>query len=380
RLEQALQLLQLDPLFSRVQAELKAGTTPGRSVLTLNLTEANPLEAGYLLDNRESPSVGSVRNNAIFSHQNLLGLGDRLSAEAGFTQGVNSYAVNYDIPLNARNGTLNLQYSRSRQTVIEEPFAPLDLNSNTQTISLGFRQPLTLTPTNEFALGLSADLRRSRTFIGDIPFSFTTGPENGRSQVTVLRFSQDWVERGQQRVLAARSQFSLGLDALGATVNDTGTDGRFFSWVGQFQWVQSLGNNVVSIARVATQLTGDSLLPLEQFSIGGIDTVRGYRQNQRVGDSGIVGNFEVRFPVVNKPDGIGLIQIVPFFDIGTIWNNSSEDTNSNTLLSTGLGLRWQVGSYFEARLDWGIPLKHISQPGDTLQDNGIFFSIRLNPF
>ncbi|MBW4602830.1 MAG: hypothetical protein KME29_25500 [Calothrix sp. FI2-JRJ7] len=75
----------------------------------------------------------------------------------------------------------------------------------------------------------------------DIPFSFSTGPEDGNSKVTVSRFSQDWINRTPSRVLAARSQFSLGIGALGATVNDTGVDGRFMSWVGQFQWVQNLG-------------------------------------------------------------------------------------------------------------------------------------------
>ncbi|MBW4577781.1 MAG: ShlB/FhaC/HecB family hemolysin secretion/activation protein, partial [Aphanothece sp. CMT-3BRIN-NPC111] len=100
RLEEALQLLQLDPLFSRVQAELKAGIAPGRSVLTLNLTETPAIHAAYLVENRDSPSVGSIRNSAIFNHENLLGLGDRLHAEAGFTEGLKSYDFSYDIPVN----------------------------------------------------------------------------------------------------------------------------------------------------------------------------------------------------------------------------------------------------------------------------------------
>jgi hemolysin activation/secretion protein len=66
------------------------------------------------------------------------------------------------------------------------------------------------------------------------------------------------------------------------------------------------------IARVGAQLTPDSLLPLEQFSIGGIDTVRGYRQNQRVGDNGLVGSLEVALPIVRDRKGIGVIQLAPF--------------------------------------------------------------------
>jgi hemolysin activation/secretion protein len=156
-------------------------------------------------------------------------------------------------------------------------------------------------------------LRQSETFLlNDIPYSFSEGPENGKSKITALRFSQDWNNRSTTQVLAARSQFSFGLDAFGATVNDSGTDAQFISWLGQFQWVKALGGDVILIARAGAQLSFDSLLPIEQFSIGGVDTVRGYRQNQRVADNGVVGSVEVRFPIIRDSDGIGTIQLAPF--------------------------------------------------------------------
>lgn len=380
RLETALQLLQLDPLLTSVNAELQAGTSPGRSVLKLTLRETAPFSAALTLENRDSPSVGSVRESGTVSYTNLLGLGDRVTTEIGFTRGVDSYDFGYSLPLNARDGTLTLRYIDTNSEIVEEPFSVLDITGKSRSFTIGFRQPIHRTPASELALGLSLDFRRSETLLLDEPFSFAPGTEDGESKVTVLRFSQDWIQRSPRQVLAARSQFSLGLDAFGATVNDTGTDGRFFSWVGQFQWVQSLGNGVVSIARVATQLTGDSLLPLEQFSIGGIDTIRGYRQNQRVADNGIIGSLEVRFPIV-QDDRLGTIQLAPFFDIGTVWNNNDVSLSSpKTLASLGLGLRWQVTPYFSARLDWGIPLTNVDDQGDSLQDNGIVFSIRLQPF
>lgn len=381
RLEQALQLLQLDPLFSSVQAELSAGTTPGRNVLTVNLKEASPSTLALLTQNRESPSVGSFGGTLGIGHNNLLGWGDRLSANLGITEGRTSYDVGYEVPLNARNGTLSARYINGSSRIIEQPFAPLDINSDSETISVGFRQPLVRTPTKELSLGLSLDRRQSQTYLlDDIAYSFSRGPEDGLSRVTVLRFSQDWIDRSRSRVLAARSQFSLGLDALGATINDTGTDGRFLSWIGQFQWVQSLGEDSTSIVRVGAQLTGDSLLPLEQFSIGGVDTVRGYRQDQQVGDNGLIASAEVRLPIVRDHGGIGLIQLAPFLDFGTTWNNSGDEITDNTLLSVGVGLHWQLNRFFAARVDYGIPLLGVDNDGDSLQDNGISFSIQMQPF
>ena len=380
RLETALQLVQVNPLFTKVQAELKAGTTPGRSVLSLTIKEAPPITGAFTVENRDSPSIGSIRGITTLSYQNLLGEGDRLTGELGYTDGANSYDINYGIPLNASDGTLSLGYAHSHSRIIEQPFSPLDILGRTKTFSLGFRQPIVNTPRSEFALGLLADLRESRTFLlNDIPFSFSRGPDDGKSKLTVLRFSQEWINRTPMRVLAVRSQFNWGLGVLDATVNDTGVDGRFFSWVGQFQLVQNLGKDVVGIARVATQLTPDLLLPLEQFSIGGVDTVRGYRQNQFVADNGITGSLEVRFKVVNDPDGFGIVQVAPFVDVGKVWNTNGIGADTRLFASTGLSLRWQY-SRFSARLDWGLPLTSVQKQGDSLQDNGLFFSLIYQPF
>ena len=70
--------------------------------------------------------------------------------------------------------------------------------------------------------------------------------------------------------------------------------------MGQFQWVQRLSPRILMLAKVNTQLTPDSLLSLEKISIGGVDTVRGYRQNQLVADNGVVGGVEVRIPLTSN--------------------------------------------------------------------------------
>jgi hemolysin activation/secretion protein len=379
QLEDALRRLQLDPLLQSVQAELTTGTSQEQSVLKLNLKEAPRWIVSLGVDNGDSPSVGSIRGTATLGSKNLLGFGDRFTASYGRTQGIREYTLNYTVPFNPRNGTFSVTYNHNKSEIVEQPFAANDINSEAETLTIGVRQPILQTATQEVALGVTLDLRRSQTFLfGDQPFSFSEGPEEGRSRVSVLRLSQEWVSRSPNRVLAARSQFSIGLNAFNATINDSGTDGRFFSWVGQLQWVQALGD-VLAIARVSGQVTRDSLLPIEQFSIGGSDTVRGYRQNERVGDTGIVGSLELRVPVLRKPDGIGTIELSPFFDVGRVWDNNGIALSPSTLMSVGVGLRWQ-SRWFDAQLSWGYPLKKLPDRGDSLQDKGLYFSVILSPF
>jgi hemolysin activation/secretion protein len=386
-IDEALQLLQLDPLLDRVDAQLLAGTGPGQSILVLDLLEAVPFSGGVSANNYQSPSTGEIQLGSYVSYTNLLGLGDRLDLNYRWTEGLNSYGLSYAVPVNPMDGTLNLNLSTGDSRIIENNFSQLGIRSDSRTASLGFRQPLVRTPSNEVALGLSLDLRRSQTFLlEDIPFSFSVGPENGESKVTVLRFSQDWVNRSSTRVLAARSQFSLGIDAFDATINNTGTDGRFLSWLGQFQWVERLPNNSlfpansVLVARISSQLTPNSLLPLERFSLGGVNSVRGYRNGQLVTDNGLAGSVELRIPLSANPTEL---QITPFLEAGTGWNNLGVENNLETLASVGLGLRWAISPEnttdprFQFRLDYGHPLIRTDRAASSIQDAGLYFSLDI---
>ncbi|WP_204154259.1 ShlB/FhaC/HecB family hemolysin secretion/activation protein [Leptolyngbya sp. CCY15150] len=378
QLEESLQLLQLNPLISRVNADLTVGSAPGRSILRVNLEEAPAFRAGIESNNYQSTSIGSEQISLNISHENLLGLGDRISVGYGLTEGLDNGAISYTVPFNTLDGTIQLSYTTTESRIVTPLFRDLDIRSDAETFSLGVRQPLVKQPSREFALGLNLDMRRSQTFIlNDIPFSFSEGPDDGESRITALRFSQDWIERGSSSVLAARSQFSVGLDALGATTNDIGTDGRFFSWLGQFQWVQQVSPRLVVLTRFNAQLTPDSLLPLERFGFGGVDTVRGYPQNQLVTDNGILGSVEARIPVLANS---ATLQVTPFLDVAHGWNNQTLTPEENTLASVGLGLRWLATRNLVFRLDYGIPLIRIDNTGNSLQENGLYFSARYQPF
>lgn len=374
KLEETLQLLQLNPLLRSVDAELTAGTQPGTNLLILDLEEARAFHAGISTDNYRSPSIGTLQGQLNLSHDNLIGFGDRLSTSYSRTEGLGLYDIAYSLPWNAKDGTLDLRYSNSDSEIITDIFRDLDIRSESRTFSIGLRQPLIKTPRSELALGLGFDLKRSQSFIlGDRPFSFSPGPDRGESKVSVLRFSQDWSTRNRRRVVAGRSQFNLGLDVFDATTNNIGTDGRFLSWLGQFQWVEQFSPRFLLIGRVDTQLTPDSLLSLERFSLGGLGTVRGYSQNAIVADNGILASIEARIPVTRNPNRL---QLTPFFEMGSAWNSQFEEPEPSTLASIGLGARWAIASDLNLRIDYGIPLFNKKDSSNSLQENGLTFSVR----
>lgn len=376
-LETGLQLLIINPLFETVNAELTAGQKTGSNVLLVDVKQARSFTASIGVDNYRAPSIGEFQGSVNLAHGNLLSFGDRFFAQYGFTEGLDIYNLSYTIPWNAYDGTFGFSYDNSDSGIIEEEFLDLDIESETETYSFNFRQPLTRSPNSEFTLGLNLDIRRRRTFLGNEPFSFSLGAENGKSNVTVLRFSQDWVKRDATSVFAARSGFNLGIDAFDATINNTGTDGKFLVWQGQFQWVEQLSPRVLLITRVGGQFTSDSLLSLEKFSLGGINTVRGYQENQLVTDSGVLGTLELRIPITEDFD---TLQLNPFIEFGTGWNNDEPDPENTTIASVGLGMRWAIIEGLIFNLDYGIPLIDVDNDGDSLQENGFHFSVRYQPF
>ncbi|MBS0626282.1 MAG: ShlB/FhaC/HecB family hemolysin secretion/activation protein [Verrucomicrobia bacterium] len=112
------------------------------------------------------------------------------------------------------------------------------------------------------------------------------------------------------------------------------------------------------------QWTTRVLLPSEQFSIGGYDTVRGYQERLYNGDRGVCGNFEIRgkwirFPSRFKDKTVETqVTILAFMDVGYAQNViQEEDVDRHaTLWSVGPGVRYKFGTTIEGRLDFGFQL------------------------
>lgn len=386
RIVEALRLLRLDPLIQEIQGELRAVPIAGQNILEVNVIEVSPFsETQLVLDNRRSPGVSTFRQQVQGNYNNLLGLGDRLFLSYARTEGSNTWEGNYIVPITPRNTTLGFRYSNGNSQIVESPFDRLDIEANSRLYELTLRQPFQrATPeyTREFALGLTASRQESETSLLGDRFPLSAGANNnGELRVSALRFFQDWTQRQPEQVLALRSTFSLGVDAFNATVNNNAPDSRFFAWRGQGQWVRSLGRDTLLFVRGDVQLSPDNLVSFEQIGLGGLDTVRGYRQDTLLTDNGVLGSVELRLPIYRFAGGNGLVQLAPFLDVGTGWNSGGQDNPDTTsLVSLGLGLQLELGNQLTARLDFGKPLVDVNSRNRTWQENGIHFSVKYNPF
>ncbi len=387
RLIEGLQLLQLDPLIKTISTELVSGQQPGTSIVQLKVSETPNWQSGINIANNRTPSVGEIQAQLSVSQNNLTGIGDGLGVAYGKSPGSSVLDLNYTLPLNPQNGTLRAQYSNSTSKVIESPFDRLDINSAGQDFGLTYRQPLIQTPAQEFAMGIALARRETNTgylqsVIGErVPYPTPGADPTGATRVTAARFFQDYTVKDTQQVFALRSQLSLGINALGATINASSPDSKFLTWRGQAQYVRALAPNSILLVKLESQLADRPLLALEQIGLGGQDTVRGYRQDLLLADNGVIASAEVRLPIFVSPERRQTLQVVPFLDFGWGWNqpnNPSPNPTPSTIASGGLGLRYQGGDNFSAKLDYGIPFTATSGIKRAAQEQGFYFSLNYS--
>ncbi|VXD20715.1 ShlB/FhaC/HecB family hemolysin secretion/activation protein [Planktothrix paucivesiculata] len=386
-LEDQLRLLRINPLFETIEASLRAGTQEGQSILIVRVVEAPPFGVSLNVDNYSPPSIGSERMGLSVRHLNLTGRGDFLGLSYNTTRLIadgESDIIDalYSIPINPMNGTIQLRVQPYQNRITQEPFNALNIEGKSQRYEISYRQPIIRNPISEFALSFGFAFQDSQTFLDNNGEPFASGPDNrGVTRTSVLKFGQDYVVRDAEGAWALRSQFNLGLDILGATDVST-PNAAFLSWLGQVQRVQRLGENNLLIAQGDIQLSADPLFPSQQFVIGGALSLRGYRQNVRAGDNGFRISLEDRITLDRNQDSEPVFQLAPFLDFGGVWNH---DRNPNRIIGktflagAGLGVIWQPVNGLNLRLDYGIPLISISDRGNNIQDDGIYFSVTYTP-
>lgn len=382
RLEDQLRLLRSNPLIDTVEASLRAGENLQESILVVRVQETDPWFQSVAFDNYSPPSVGSENATLTVGHRNLTGNGDAIQASYSRTipGGAEQLNLDYLLPINARNGTIQISTDFGRNEVIENEFEDLNIEGDFDLVEVNYRQPFVRTTREEFALSLGLTYQQGETFLLGEPTPFSIGANDGISRTSVISFGQDYLKRGESGAWAARSRFSFGTTFFDATQNEGDIpDGQFISWLGQIQRVQILSENNLLIIQADLQLASDELLPSQQFVIGGGQSIRGYRQNILAGDQGIRLSVEDQITLERNNAGEPILKLAPFFDIGAVINTDSNPNSINqeqtVIAGLGVGVLWNPISNLNIRLDYGLPLVDLDDTGDNIQDDGLYFSL-----
>ena len=379
-LQERLYLLQQDPRIKRINADLGPGDDKGESILNIEITEEKPYAILLQADNHRPPSIGEYQGTLRLQHFNITGYGDKIDATINYTEGLNKGYVNYQWPLTADDKILYVAYEKSDSEVVADqlPANWPKLESKSDTATIGFTYPIYKASTETFDATLQLDKRESTSYIDGIPRDYVgTGSVDGVSKITALRLIQNWLMFDRNSVYSFRHIASVGLEVFDSTQHDgRAPDSDFFAWLLQFQAaLQEPAYGVQTVFRADLQIAFDDLMPMEQMSVGGANTVRGYRENQLVRDNGFITSIEVRKAIYQSESAQHVVQIAGFADFGRAWMHSGP-VEPESIYSVGAGLRWQWNRTALAEFYWAEPLTDIENPtDDSLQDDGIHLKL-----
>ena len=360
-----------------VGAILSPGEKPGQTKVELAPTvDKFPIHASLFYDNLGRPNVGRQRAGVTLSHNNLLGFGDKLYTSVGWAKNSFTELMGYELPVGSHGTKLG----------VSQAYSNYDFNIGGNNVK-GYANIVNLYGKQElfrnerFITEFESGLALKQASFDAAGFSQAVG----RDRLSVLTEALNFQEFDKYGRTFWRNEVGIGLDMLGATTNGDGAISRsgagsqFSRYTTALLRSVVLPNKTYFILKGFGQATNDALSPLEQFQLGGANTVRGYREGRYLGDSGFVVSAEYRYPLAFLPDGWVIpktttrlkdtLELTTFADFGGVFNNTnSASTNPSSGLASansyaggvGVGLRAKLTQFLSARLDVAFPLIHLA--------------------
>jgi hemolysin activation/secretion protein len=366
-----------------LKANLKAGTQPGTTDVELIADEKFPFHLTGIVDNQGRYSTGSIRGGAMLSADSLFGKRDRLSVGSYFSGGAQSPFLDYNIPVNKRDGRVGFTFASSFANLKYGNASWMDIKSRAYIYSLYYSQPLIRKPGFELKSYNAISYKRSAVQSG------------------LLFEGRDWLA-GLDQVGAIETGLQLRKDTkYGIWYADQNAyyaipvfdkDNHYFKYSGNVIRLHDFSHGVIGQIRGNYQIIpGDKTIPyIDQMQTGGLATVRGYSEGIMIGKSGYFTSAELMFPLLpreitgrsgDKVPFVGkYIKGAIFADHAGIFPAARDDVmdGSYFLMSIGMGLRVQFPGDLSGRIYWGYPLVNNAWEPDR-KFGRIHFELSLAP-
>ena len=328
--------------------------------ITLDVEDRFPLmfKAGW--NNQGRNLIGDQRAVLTLGNENVSGYGDRIYANTTFARETFGLGTDYYVPLGSNGTELRVGYGYTDVSV-GKVYKPLGFKSRAHGLSSSIIHPIYEGRTFKLNSDFTFDMLAAKTYIK------SRDTLHDKYNLRALRLGFNAIKDDSHGRWISRFEVSTGLPFLGATTDDRVLSGinrgtsKFIKFNPSIIRIHALPCKTTGIFKAAAQFSPDNLLGVEQFQVGGMNSVRGYNEGLLFADTGYFLNFELRRPIPNLPDYKYLrlkdrVELATFYDQG-MGKKEGYNINSNSFLqSVGFGFRIHVTDYLNANLDFGIPL------------------------
>ena len=330
------------------QAEGDENTT-----ITLNVRDRFPVNLNFSYDDYGRSYTGSQRVSFLVGMDNLTGLGDKIYGGTILSSGATGWMAGYSLPVSSYGTRLSFDFSDSHVR-LGGPYKNLNVKGNAQSYFFKLTQPIIQTAKSDLIFYTGYDYVNANTSanIAGNPLRLSNYNLNvwrsGLYGMTDDNYGR-WL--GNLGV-----DFGMGGDGHGA-IQDT----TFFKVTEGATRVQRLFGRSMGIVRVNGQYSPNKLFAAEQMQMGGPYTLRGYQPAELIGDYGVTGTVEYRFPVpfldriLPKVDE--RLKLAVFYDWGWLGENGGIYNYPQQFLhSVGFGTYVNFTDWLTAQVGVGFPL------------------------
>lgn len=354
-LERSLLLLNEYPDL-KVTAVLQAGREPGTTDIIVNVEDELPLHLVIDYNNFGSRFVSRHRYGTGPDLGNMIIEGSVLSLRGVMGSDPDDLLfgrASYVFPINTIGTKLGLSYSAG-EFEVERIFAHFDIHGEFRSYGASLTHPFIKRRFENLTAEFGFEAKDSKVFQLGSVFS--------DDEVRLLKAGVNYnnTDRTGRNFILFYVFHGLG-DALGGMEDNDplasrkGADGGFTKYNLDLARLQRISESFSLLLRGSGQLSSDSLVAGEQFSIGGADSVRGYPQGEFLGDNGYNVSAELRFSPLRDKE---LAQIAAFIDNGAVSTKNPDvgQAKDDYLTGAGVGLRLNLPFNLNLRFDVGFPL------------------------
>lgn len=351
----------------QVTPVLRPGKSPGKVEVDLKVQDKLPLHGSLELNDRYSPNTTETRLNGSVRYENLwqkdhsVGLSFQVSPED--LSEVKVFSGTYVIP------RLNGDYFAAYGVISDSDISAVgDVNVIGKGYIAGARyiHPLPSTESYYQGLTLGADYKTFKESV------VLLGADGFNTPISYLAFVLGY--DGTYQTALSQTQANLtfnfaprGLGNNEREFNDKRDDAKpnYAFLRTDIKHTQKLPLEWSLQAKLSGQIASEKLISAEQFTIGGVDSVRGYLESSELGDNGASVSLELRTPQLKKyisqhlfSDYIKDFYAFSFIDAGVIrvYDVSGGDSTRD-LLSAGLGFKLKGTGGLFTNLDYAHAYK-----------------------
>jgi hemolysin activation/secretion protein len=365
-----------------IQPVLRAGEMPGTLEVDLKVKDELPLHGKLEVNGRNTVGTSRLRLLASLHYDNLwqamhsASLMYQVSPEN--SQEVDVWAGTYALPLfNTDNRFVLYGVSSSSNAIVASagavsvigagnivgarlvmPFTALDNYFHSATLGIDykdFKENLNLQESDSIA-----------TPIAYLPFlAQYSGSLNGEESTTSFDLGLHFSVRG------------LGNDQQQFEEKRYLAQANYIYLTGDLRFRHDLPLGMELNTHFTGQVADSPLISNEQYSLGGMLSVRGYYETMALTDDGVFGSVELYSPHLGAADWefLNNLKLLAFFDAGQGWIQDPLPGNvSNyTLIGSGFGLQFRLWKLLSAALDVGFPILSLApvKSGDPRVDFSI---------